>query len=162
MQVLDTMNTKCLRIKRLIALLVIVVLASGFLAVRSHLEIQDRIRATENYNLLFDKLAQDRQLNTILKRIQAGEVEEGAHQLSVLLSRNILLVNSRLAFADERTRSLARFAFCWMGQFQPKRLEKTAEAFAHGLAGEEKEAQRILALAVAAEHMAEERVSASR
>ena len=160
--ILNAMNTKCLKLKWLIVPLALAVVGGGYPVARGYLQTQSLIRSEETYSAVIDRLAQARELNTALKLIQAGNVEEGTQRLSCLLSANIVGANAQLASASERGRAFAQMAFARMAQSRPRPLQATGAASVHELRYEETEAQKIFALAVAAEHQPYPATAASR
>jgi hypothetical protein len=156
------MNIKCIKLRWLIAVLTIAAIGGGYPAAQSYLETQSRIRSAQTANAVLDRLAQDQKLNTILKLLQTGAVEEATQRLNYLLCVNIVDVNSQLASVDDRGRAFAQNAFSRMAQCRPKPSPEALAAFLHGQRDEEIEAKKILALAVAADYRADGTSSASR
>jgi hypothetical protein len=156
------MNLKGFKMKWLVASLTIAVISGGYPVARGHLKTQSRIHSEETLCAILDRLAQDQKLNTILKLIQAGGVEEAAQRLNFLLCENIVSVNSQLASTDNRARSFAQSAFCRMAQYRPKPSPVTGVASVRERSCEEIEAQKILALAVAADPRAYRASTVSR
>ena len=132
-------------------LLAIALAAGGYLGIRAYAAHQEMLRAEETFAVVLDHLVTDQQLNTVLKSMEAGQAKAAADNLRILLCRDIVSVNARLASANDRARAAAQQTFSKMAQFQPKPLRATPEASVHERFPEEVEAQRILALAAAAD-----------
>ena len=146
------MSIKCLRLKWLVALLIIAAIGAGYPVAQRYLETQSRIRSAENANAMLERLAQDQKLNTILRLLKAGAVDDATRRLNHLLCENIVNVNAQLASIDDRNRAFAQQTFSRMAQCCPKPSPAAVAAFLGERHYEEIEAGKILALAVAADH----------
>ena len=156
------MNSKCFKVGWWAAPLAFAVVGGGYVVARSHLETKNLIRSEEAASAILDHLAQDRQLNTVLKWIQAGDIEEAERRMNILLSGDIVSVNSQLASADEGTRSFGQSVFRKMAQYRPSPPLRILEGSGRTRTRDEMEAEKILGQAVAAKHQADATVPASR
>jgi hypothetical protein len=156
------MEIKSCKARGLFVALAIAALGGGYLEVRSLRETQNSMRSEEAFSAILDRLAQVRQINASLKWLEAGDVDEAAQHLNLLLSENIVRANSQLAFADARARFFVQRAFGKMALYQPTPSGRSLDVAAPGRSDDEREAQRILALAVLAGHGTNETASAAR
>ncbi len=130
-------------------LLAIALAAGGYLGYGAYAEHQKLLRSEETFSLVLDHLGMDQQISVVLKEMEAGYVKQAAESLRVLLCRDIVSLNSRLASANDRARSAAQSTFSKMAQFQPKPPPETTGTSVRERLPEEIEAQKILALALA-------------
>lgn len=141
-------KTASFKMKWLVTSVALVTIAGGYLGLGEYLSTQKKLRTEVRFSVALDCLAQDQKLNTILKRMETGDVAGAVDRLNVLLSRDIVNINAQIASADDRVRSAVETAFARMGQFQPKPPQDTAGVANRARSREEIEAKKILALAV--------------
>ncbi len=150
---ISRMNIRSNKLKWFAAFLAIAAIGAGYPAVQTYLESQSQIRSEEKANALLDRLAQDQHLNTILRLLKAGAVEEATQRLNYLVCGDIVNVHALLASTDDRTRAFAQQTFSRMAQCRPKPSPAAVADFHGQRYYEEVEAERIFAKAVAADRV---------
>jgi hypothetical protein len=158
---INSMKTQYMKIDWLIPLLGIALVAGGIVAAATYLDLERKIHSGEAFAATLDHLYQDQQLSAALKLIHEGETAAAARSLDLLLCDNLLLVNSQLAAADDRARTLAKDAFVGIALLRPKN-SPTAAGAAQELYDDQIQAEKILMQACAGSTSANEGATASR
>lgn len=142
------MKTNYIRMKRLIPVLGIVVVAAGVMAGATYLDLARKIHNGEAFAATLGRLYQDQKLCAVLQTLQKGDVDEAARTLDLMLCDDVLAVHSRLALANPAERTYARFVFARIALLRLGNSGATVGA-AGELSDDQHEAGRILAEAYA-------------
>ena len=155
------MKTRYIRMKRLIPLLGIMLVAAGVVWVATYLDIERKIHADEALTAKLTRLYYDQTVSAMLKRIQEGDVTGAVHRLDQMLCDDILELNSQMASVDNRQRSYTQNAFVRIAHTRPRNAVITAGTSLE-LYPDQIEAEKILVLADAGNTPVNQTVAASR
>ena len=140
------MKTPYIRIDRLIPWLGIALVAAGFAAAATYLDLERKVHSGEAFAATLDRLYQVQKLNAALKTLRDGDAGTAAQRLDLLLCDNILTLNSELASADDRQRAYVKDAFLTIARLRPKNPDTTT-GVAQELNNDQIAAEQILAQA---------------
>jgi hypothetical protein len=143
------MKTNYIKINRLIPWLGSVLIAGGVVTAATYLDLERTTHSAQASTATLNRLCRDLQLGSVLKRIHAGEVDEAAKVLDLLLCGDILLSNAELASSDAETQALVQDTFRSIARVRPKTEEaRTGPTQEH--INDQLAAEQILARACAA------------
>ena len=140
------MKTKYLKMNWLILLVGMVLVAAGFAAGTTYLDLARKIHSDEVFSATLDRIYQSQRLSAVLKTLHDGDVATAAQRLDLLLCDNILIINSELASADDLKRAYVKDAFRKIARLRPTNAGTTAGA-TQELNNDQIEAEKILAQA---------------
>jgi len=149
------MKTRYLKTDWLLPLVGIVVVAGSLLAARTYFDMEQQAGAEQALGTTLDRLQHDLKLCGVLKAIHNGEVAGGAQRLDLLLCDDILELHAGLTAADLRTRTYVQDAFRRIALLRPKIGAGTAASAAPERSHDQAAAERILASALGAGHIAQ-------
>ena len=149
------MRTRILNIDWLIPFLGIALVAGTLMAATTYFNLEQKTHSAEALTTTLDRLYQEQQLSVALKTLHEGKTAVAAQRLDLLLCQNILQTNAALASADTPTRAWVQDAFRRIALIRPKTGEQSPGSLAQECSGDQVEAERILAKALAETHAAQ-------
>ena len=149
------MKTRRLRLDWLIPVLGIAAVVGGMMAATTYVRLEKDTQSAQSLANTLEHLYQDQTISLALRKIHAGEVAAAAQQVDVLLCDNVLQLNADLGSADAQTRAYVGHGFRRIERVRPKTPEAAASGAIPPTTMDQAEAQRILALAVGSQQMAE-------
>ncbi|MGD0260397.1 MAG: hypothetical protein ABSD29_11305 [Verrucomicrobiota bacterium] len=155
------MKTQYIKTDWLIPWLGIALVAAGFAAAATYLDLERKTHSAEAFSGTLDRLYQNQILSAALKTLHDGDVGTAAQRLDLLLCDNILLLNSELASADDRQRAYVKGAFTKVARLRPNNSSTTA-GDAQKLNNDRIKAEKILMEACAGNTSAREGAIAAR
>lgn len=133
----------------------VVVVAGSVLAARTYVGLEQQAGADQVLGTTLDRLRSDLKLCEVLRTIRYGEVAGGAQRLDLLLCDDILELHAGLNAADVRTRIYVEDAFRRIALLRPKIGADAAAGSAQMHTSDQAAAERILASALGAGHVAQ-------
>lgn len=149
------MKTHYVKKDWLVPIMGVAVLAGCMMAAAAYQRVQREAKAAEALAHTVEHLYQDQNICMALRKIHEGDVAAAAQQLDVLVCDDILHLHADLASADDVTRTYVGDGLRRMGSVRPKTPEASSSGAVSQTTFDQAEAQRILALTIAAQPMAE-------
>jgi hypothetical protein len=145
------MKTQCIKLNRLIPVLGIALAVVGAIAAAIYTDLERKNDSAQASMATLSRLTHEQQLSAVLKKLHAGEVEEAAKSLDLLLCGDILLSNAELPSTDAETRALVQDSFRRIALARPH-TELAAGTSTREPANGQEAAERILYRALAVQH----------
>jgi hypothetical protein len=151
------MKTRCMKVDWLVPWLGIAVVAGALMAATAYLELQRRVRASEELTATLEGLHASQILSAALKAIHDGQTDAAAQRLDLLLCGTILRFNEGLASADAQTRAYVQEGFRRIALTCPKTAAGELGASAQTFNEDQAAVEGILARALTSTHTAQVR-----
>src|ERR1035438_10540670 len=149
------MKTKYLRLDWLIPLLGIAVVVGGMTGATTYVRWERDTQSAQSLANTLEHLYQDQTISLALRRIHDGEIAAAAQRLDVLLCDDVLQISADLGSADAQTRAYVGDGFRRIERVRPKTPEAAASGAVPPTTTDQAEAQRVLALAMRSQAVAE-------
>jgi hypothetical protein len=151
------MKTRYFRLNWLIPILGIGVVVGGMVAETTYVRLERDNQSAQSLANTLEHLYQDQTISLALRRIHDGEVAAAAQRLDALLCDDVLQLSAGLGSADAQTRAYVGDGFRRIGRVRPKTPEVSASGTVPPTTMDQAEAQRVLALAMGSQALAESR-----
>ena len=151
---------KTLEMRRLAAVLGLVLVAVGGVGWATYLKLERDIQASEALAAKMDRLCQDHTISAVLKTIQEGDVAGGAQRLDLLLCDDLLRLGSQMESADPERQAYTQRLLAKIARLRPNNAVISAGT-TRKLYADQIAAEKLLTLAAAREQVVNNTVAAS-
>ena len=146
------MKTSSFRLDWLFPLLGIALLAGFMLGATTYRKLERQVDAEVAFMPMIDRLCQDHTVSLALESLRAGQVDQAARHLDLLLCWDILRADAELASADARTRAWKEDMFRRIARARAKNADGADAGGTLEPVAARQEAQKILDLALKNDH----------